>query len=72
MDFLFLVLAILLVSEISALPQGILFASLNVKCLNVGSKATASWTNEVGETCTWTGYVGSNFGINPRNNRRLA
>lgn len=38
--------------------------SASVTCLKVGSTATAQWTNEVGEACTWVGVVGSNFGMN--------
>ena len=38
--------------------------SASVACLKVGATATAQWTNEAGEACTWKGVVGSNFGTN--------
>ncbi|KAF7712598.1 Uncharacterized protein PECH_003015 [Penicillium ucsense] len=40
-------------------------AALNkrsVTCLKVGATATATWTNNAGQRCTFTGVVGSNFG----------
>lgn len=43
-------------------------ASSQIICLEVGDTATAKWTNAEKDTCTWTGPVGSNFGINPVNN----
>lgn len=36
----------------------------SVKCLTVGATATATWTNSAGQTCTFKGTVGSNFGAN--------
>ena len=42
--------------------------SASVTCLKVGATATAQWTNEAGEACTWVGTVGSNFGTNNVNN----
>ena len=36
-----------------------------ITCLRVGQTATASWTNAAGKKCTFTGVVGSNFGVNP-------
>ncbi|KAF2212311.1 hypothetical protein CERZMDRAFT_84680 [Cercospora zeae-maydis SCOH1-5] len=39
----------------------------SVTCLRVGQTATAQWTNAAGQTCTWTGAVGSNFGTNSVN-----
>lgn len=35
-----------------------------VTCLTVGSTATATWTNSAGQTCSFTGVVGSNYGSN--------
>lgn len=35
-----------------------------VTCLTVGSTATATWTNSAGQTCSFTGVVGSNYGTN--------
>ena len=42
-------------------------ATASITCLKVGETATANWTTKAGETCTWTGTVGSNFGTNPLN-----
>ncbi|KAI9154941.1 hypothetical protein HJFPF1_07502 [Paramyrothecium foliicola] len=36
-----------------------------ITCLRVGATATARWTNRAGQSCTFTGVVGSNFGANP-------
>ncbi|OJJ42303.1 hypothetical protein ASPZODRAFT_77270 [Penicilliopsis zonata CBS 506.65] len=36
----------------------------SVTCLDVGNQATASWTNAAGESCTFVGTVGSNYGTN--------
>ncbi len=41
--------------------------SASVTCVKVGATATAQWTNEAGEACTWVGIVGSNFGTNDTN-----
>ena len=41
--------------------------SASITCLKVGSTATAQWTNEAGKACTWTGTIGSNFGVNDDN-----
>ncbi|KAH6693554.1 hypothetical protein F5X68DRAFT_187373 [Plectosphaerella plurivora] len=35
-----------------------------ITCLRVGVTATARWTNSAGQTCTFTGVVGSNYGAN--------
>lgn len=40
-------------------------AFASITCLKVGATATAKWTNAADEHCTWTGLVGSNFGIDP-------
>lgn len=45
------------------------FPSVGISCLDVGSTATAQWVNAAGQSCTWTGVVGSNFGISPLNGR---
>lgn len=37
----------------------------SVTCLRVGATATARWTNAAGQSCTFTGVVGSNYGANP-------
>lgn len=36
----------------------------SITCLEVGATATATWTNGDGQTCSFTGVVGSNFGTN--------
>ena len=43
-------------------------ASASITCLKVGAIATAQWTNAAAQMCTWTGTVGSNFGIDTANN----
>ena len=42
-------------------------ASASVTCLKIGTTATATWTNAADKNCTWTGILGSNFGIDPVN-----
>lgn len=42
-------------------------AYASITCLKVGSTAIARWTNAADENCTWTGIVGSNFGIDQVN-----
>lgn len=42
-------------------------AFASITCLTVGQSATAQWKNAVGNNCTWTGLVGSNFGANVAN-----
>lgn len=47
------------------LAVDVLASSLNkrsITCLEVGATATATWTNSNGQTCSFTGVVGSNFG----------
>ncbi|RDW63055.1 uncharacterized protein DSM5745_10166 [Aspergillus mulundensis] len=41
-----------------------LLTKRSVTCLTVGSTATATWTNSAGQTCTFSGVVGSNYGSN--------
>lgn len=48
-----IVIAVLAVSPTTA----------SVICVKAGAIATARWTNAADENCTWTGIVGSNFGI---------
>lgn len=36
----------------------------SITCLTVGETATATWTNSVGQKCTFSGVVGSNYGTN--------
>lgn len=45
----------------------ITFTSASITCLKVGSTATARWVDGSGKSCTWTGVVGSNFGVNSIN-----
>ncbi|KAH8592549.1 hypothetical protein B0O99DRAFT_517706 [Bisporella sp. PMI_857] len=35
-----------------------------ITCLTVGATATAKWTNSAGQSCTFSGVVGSNYGTN--------
>lgn len=54
---------------IAVIPLAVdaLAPSLNkrsITCLEVGATATATWTNSDGQTCSFTGVVGSNFGTN--------
>jgi hypothetical protein len=43
------------------------FVTAVVTCLDPGQIATARFVNGLGETCTWTGTVGVNFGVSPLN-----
>jgi hypothetical protein len=43
---------------------GLFISNRAVSCLSVGGSATARWTNSAGQTCTYTGIVGSNYGAN--------
>lgn len=45
-------------------PASPLLVARSVTCLTVGATATATWTNAAGQTCTYAGVVGSNFGEN--------
>lgn len=36
----------------------------SVTCLEVGTTATAIWTNSAGQSCSFVGVVGSNYGTN--------
>ena len=36
----------------------------SITCLEVGATATATWTNNDGQTCSFVGVVGSNYGTN--------
>jgi hypothetical protein len=36
----------------------------SITCLKIGATATATWVNSVGQTCRFTGVVGSNYGVN--------
>ncbi|QRD83370.1 hypothetical protein F9C07_1706 [Aspergillus flavus] len=36
----------------------------SITCLKVGASATATWTNSAGQTCSFVGVVGSNYGAN--------
>ncbi|KAE8364103.1 hypothetical protein BDV27DRAFT_158164 [Aspergillus caelatus] len=40
----------------------------SITCLTVGESATATWTNSAGQTCTFVGVVGSNYGANSAGN----
>ncbi|EAL87117.1 uncharacterized protein AFUA_2G00190 [Aspergillus fumigatus Af293] len=36
----------------------------SVTCLKVGAVATATWVNSAGQSCSFVGVVGSNYGTN--------
>jgi hypothetical protein len=36
----------------------------SVTCLKVGAVATATWINSAGQSCSFVGVVGSNYGTN--------
>ncbi|EUC28466.1 hypothetical protein COCCADRAFT_109078 [Bipolaris zeicola 26-R-13] len=64
MYLLSLCLTALLAMGASAAPR---LEKRQISCLRVGATATATWTNAAGQTCRWTGIVGSNFGTNNAN-----
>lgn len=45
-------------------------ATASITCLEIGTRATATWVNAQKQSCAWVGEVGSNFGFNPVNNGR--
>lgn len=53
----------------AAYPSLSRIPNAGITCLNLGSTATAKWTTAAGQTCTWTGVVGRNFGISSLNGR---
>ncbi|PSR79538.1 hypothetical protein BD289DRAFT_485494 [Coniella lustricola] len=59
-----LVLATAVVALPSSPASPLLKAKRSVTCVKVGATATATWTNSAGETCTFSGVVGSNYGEN--------
>ncbi|EDU44064.1 hypothetical protein PtrSN002B_010820 [Pyrenophora tritici-repentis] len=64
MHLLSLSLTALLATQVSTSPT---VDKRAISCLKVGATATASWTNAAGQTCRWSGVVGSNFGTNSVN-----
>ena len=69
MYLLSLCLTALLTIGVSASPT---LDKRAISCLKVGATATASWTNAAGQSCRWTGVVGSNFGANSVNGGEYA
>ena len=57
---------LLLLAEALAMPSSTAspLSRRSVTCLAIGASATATWTNEAGESCTFVGVVGSNYGEN--------
>ncbi|KAJ5355509.1 uncharacterized protein N7496_012721 [Penicillium cataractarum] len=53
----------LLAMAIPSTPE-IAIKKRSVTCLNVGATATATWTNSAGQSCSFVGVVGSNYGTN--------
>ncbi|EFQ84856.1 hypothetical protein PTT_20350 [Pyrenophora teres f. teres 0-1] len=64
-----LCLTALLAIRVSASPT---LDKRAISCLRVGATATASWTNAAGQSCRWSGVVGSNFGANSVNGGEYA
>lgn len=62
----FLLALLPLAGTILAMPssQASPLSRRSVTCLKVGATATATWTNAEGQTCTFSGVVGSNYGEN--------
>ena len=61
---LYMILSLLPPLAIAAPSPGEILDKRAVTCLTVGSTATATWTNSAGQTCSFTGVVGSNYGSN--------
>jgi len=55
-----------LVGQVVAMPTSPVSPLLkrSVTCLTVGASATATWTNAAGQSCSFVGVVGSNYGKN--------
>lgn len=51
---------------VAALPLAVsaTLSKRSITCLEVGATATATWTNSDGQTCSFAGVVGSNYGTN--------
>lgn len=51
---------------VAALPLAVsaTLRKRSITCLEVGATATATWTNSDGQTCSFVGVVGSNYGTN--------
>lgn len=58
-----MLLNLILVFSILAIVQALPQFMDPIYCLAPGQIATAQW-NARGKSCTWTGTVGSNFGVN--------
>jgi hypothetical protein len=69
MHLLSLFLTALLATRVPASPA---VEKRAISCLRVGATATASWTNAAGQSCRWSGVVGSNFGANSANGGEYA
>jgi hypothetical protein len=69
MHLLNLYLTALVAIQVSASPT---LEKRAISCLKVGATATASWTNAAGQSCRWSGIVGSNFGANSANGGEYA
>jgi len=53
-------------SLVAALPLAMsaTLSQRSIICLEVGATATATWTNRDGQTCSFVGVVGSDYGTN--------
>ncbi|TDZ37528.1 hypothetical protein CTRI78_v011105 [Colletotrichum trifolii] len=61
---LLLAAALPLVTIAAPSPSPLVHSKRAITCLKVGATATARWTNSAGQSCTFTGVVGSNCGAN--------
>ncbi|KAH6986499.1 hypothetical protein BKA56DRAFT_480145 [Ilyonectria sp. MPI-CAGE-AT-0026] len=55
------IIALFFVCVATAAPS---VSKRSITCLQVGATATARWTNSAGQSCTFVGVVGSNYGTN--------
>lgn len=60
----FVLLAAMMSGGLAAPAQDAELDKRAITCLRVGATATARWTNSAGQTCTFSGVVGSNYGSN--------
>lgn len=55
---------LLLTALLTTIAKGATHPKRSITCLDLGTTATASWTNSAGQTCSFVGVVGSNYGSN--------
>ncbi|PWY66777.1 hypothetical protein BO70DRAFT_390610 [Aspergillus heteromorphus CBS 117.55] len=59
-----LLLSLLLLAGVTVGTPALTLDKRGITCLQVGATATATWTNSAGESCSYVGVVGSNYGEN--------